>query len=1366
VANAKSSEQRHHNAYYLFETSLKLAASAQVGAYLSGEQRSESIDKALEALALPAAGHWLGFLREISSYRASLPDAARIPLGEVGRELKAKRRSLAACRELAAAATEVTRVKPWTPKAPSVLDLFSVLVEYRNEVFGHAAARSSAFYARMGHLLVGALLEVLEQVDLFGGLKLALARVAAGEREGQLGIAWFGLVGLYSLRLKPAGEGWDEGCVPGQLYLVGRNARVPLYPLVVYAEDELERERVGFLNRVVERSRKGDRVVRRVEYLDYSSGETLRQVDAQKAVAAVLSRVRGQKVDSEQLSVIQERTTVEPGEVPEAEVASGAILGDFEILGELGSGGMGVVYHARQRSLNREVALKVLPPAMSADPVALARFRREVTALGRCDHPNLVRVLAAGKVGETHYYAMEYISGTDLAGIYEVLSSWQHSGAKLHGGHLTAAVSSSSDLALKRREGLPDVEKVKPGPPPKLEEGESYYIRLARLTVETAQGVAHLHENGVIHRDIKPGNVMVTRDGRRAVVMDLGLAQTADRSMSLTLSNVKVLGTLRYMAPEQLQRQLMEVDHRADIYALGATLYELACLRPVYSGEGQQELIKQKLLDEPEPPLKANPRLPRDLATIIEVTLQRRPQDRYQSAADLATDLRAFANGEPIQARPSSLWTRTKRRVLRHKAIAAVVCGAFVLTIALVTGWVITLQRRTRQAQQAAGAARKAERQAQRERARAQALARKESTVRVCIKARQFSDTPLLRMIQWNAERGIAHPKLIIGGRDHPVSCFAFSRDGALLASGCLDNTIRLWDTATGKQIVLLKGHEGPVRTLAFGPPDGKLLASGGGDDTIRLWDVGTGKEILPPRNHEGSVASVAFSPDGKLLALAGSAGVSLLDVPTRKSVSTLSRDHSSCVAFSPDGKLLAAECRNRTVVWDVAARKETFSVRWEGAARKGPSNDGRGTRTVRWLAFSPDGKVLASAGPWGTQLWRVGAWSEGRTLMEAFSTVAFSPDSDLMASEGDRHTIRLWDVKTGEETLTVVGPPGDIRSIAFSPDGTTLAAGSAETIELWRIRIGRATRTLRAKGRSGQSIRSVAFSRDGKLLAAAGHTAIGLWDVAGGQEVHRPPHHDLDVICVAFSPDGKFLASADDDTIRLWDATTWERRHSLGGHRSGITSLAFSPDGRLLASGARDKTIRLWDVATGEEILASRIREGGVEALAFSPDGKHIASAIGGGWGESIAIWDAATGKRGLAFGGDDAQVYSLAFSPDGKLLASGASDRTIKLWDLATGKAISTLSGHTGEVRAVAFRPPGGKVVASGSLDGAIRLWDLATGETILTLLSHEEGVESVAFSPDGKLLGSGSRERTIKLWDVDPAHNPELRVGEPSD
>jgi predicted Ser/Thr protein kinase len=647
--NGKSAAERHHGAFYLAECTLKIASAARVGLWMERALvPGGDLARKLSALVLPSLGHWCELLRELTLSLSKRPDAALLPplcdAAALARKRPEWTQVAALCRR--GVELEIFGEEPAKQALRrGVLGFFDLVVAYRNVVIGHGAQRTTAFYEELARLLLDAVVEVLREPALLGGLELAQARI---ELDGEASkTVWYALTGLAGLpRDDDAGD-----ATAGQLYLIGPGARVPLHPLVVYRqEDELGREQIGFLNKAARRKADRDRdrdrdrgggeggAVQRAEYLDYASGQTLDGVDTIAALTALLGRLEGRALTSTEVDATALATSAEASPEPgddAAEPEAGATIGDFAIGEELGRGSMGVVYKARQRSLGRVVALKVLPPMFAADPVARLRFKKEMLALARCDHPNVVRILATGADGANDHYAMELVDGADLA----------------HAAKIPAD-------------------------------------RLAELFAGAAEGLAHLHENGVIHRDIKPGNLMLTADGKRLVVMDLGLAKLADESQALTSADVKILGTLRYMAPEQLQRRLVEIDARVDVYGLGAALYELATGRPIHDGETEARLIQQVLNEEPPPPRRANPALRSDLAAVIQKATAKLPEHRYASAAAFAEDLRAVADDRPIRARPPGLARRAARWGRGHRGVLIAIGAALsALAVGGVIAW-------------------------------------------------------------------------------------------------------------------------------------------------------------------------------------------------------------------------------------------------------------------------------------------------------------------------------------------------------------------------------------------------------------------------------------------------------------------------------------------------------------------------------------------------------------------------------------------------------------------------------------------------------------------------------------------------------
>ncbi|HEX8845579.1 MAG TPA: AAA-like domain-containing protein [Pyrinomonadaceae bacterium] len=593
----------------------------------------------------------------------------------------------------------------------------------------------------------------------------------------------------------------------------------------------------------------------------------------------------------------------------------------------------------------------------------------------------------------------------------------------------------------------------------------------------------------------------------------------------------------------------------------------------------------------------------------------------------------------------------------------------------------------------------------------------------------------------------------------------AFSPDGRILASGNEDGSVRLLDVAAGKEVRTLNGHKEDVSAVAFSQ-DGRLLATASNDKTVKLWDVETGRELATLIAHRSAVHSVMFSPDGRTLATASADNTAILWDMVNRQAPVVLKGHTAevlSVAFSPNGKYLATASQDRTTkFWNVASGKLEFTLRGH-------------TDAVTSVAFSPRGDQLATSSDDNTaKLWNVPSDGEGskshysrrRTTAEGFFAAAATPD--LQQVEQDLE---------GQEPITFRGHTKPVTSIAFSPDGKTLATGSADlTVKLWDLNAERDT----LKGNGGE-VYSTAFSTDGKMVASGSRdNTVRIWDVATRRELKKLVGHTSAVNAVAFSSDGTILATGSgDSTIKLWDVATWRELATLKGHTKKVNAIAFSPDGKMLASVSSDQTAKLWDVASRLEQKTLQSHTLDIESVAFSSDGKTLAT---GSWDATAKLWDVATGRELATLreptdqateGGRTAMkkvtegtyeeqikahpkaIRAVAFSPDTSeraLLVTGSNDSTIKIWDITDpakgGVLLETLEWHTKPITYVTFSPDGSRL-ATASDDMTVKLWDAVTWQELATLKGHNRRVWSVAFSPKDKVIATSSSDGTVKLW-----------------
>jgi WD40 repeat protein/serine/threonine protein kinase len=1013
-------------------------------------------------------------------------------------------------------------------------------------------------------------------------------------------------------------------------------------------------------------------------------------------------------------------------------------FGDYELLDVIARGGMGVVYKARQVSLNRVVALKMILSGHLASAQEIERFHLEAEAAAQLDHPGIVPIFEVGALNGQHFFSMGYVAGGSLAA------------------------------------------RLKDGPLPPRDS--------AAMVLRVVEAVAYAHQKGIIHRDLKPANVLLDKDGNPKV-SDFGLAKKVAGASQLTAAG-QILGTPSFMAPEQAAGKTDAVGPAADVYSLGAVLYCLLTARPPFQADNPVETLKQVLEEEPLSPRLLNSAVGRDLETICLKCLQKDASKRYAGAATLADDLRSFLAGKPIQARPVSGAERLWRWGRRNPVVAGLVAG---IACALLAGTGGSLFFAL-QARREAGNAREGERQTRLNLYAAQInLAQRDWQAaqidqlvrRLAALVPGDADRPDLRGFEWYYLQRLSQQALsTLSGHKRPVLSVAYSPDGRWLASaggefsGC--GEVKVWDAAAGREILALPVAAGQVYSVAFSP-DGRFLAAGGGsanrEGEIRIWDAATGQQVCSVEKQLGTVRSLVFSSDGRFLISAGGGfndtgksrpgELKIWDVATgRLSASrTIADGQLKSLALSPDGRWLASGgFHGKVNIWEFARQPGEPAIELQHLVELDAHQN-----LVSGVAFSPTGQYLATGSEdrllhvWDIKRGKIAASKPLRTLLlsSPVNSLAFSADGSRLAAGTNDHRVTVWDVSEGGEPRKLQGHAAAVHSVAFSPDGLRLASASADqTVKVWDATTDQEALPL---GMAGGMVYQTVFHPTGEQLAYAssdpGDPAVRIWDRSTAEEVGGLRGHAKGVYGVAYSRDGCLLASASEDqTIRLWDVATGRQLAVLAGHEALVSKVAFSSDRHWLASSSFDSTVRLWDICRiGEDnaVPSARVLRGHVgrvRNVAFSPDGRRLASV---GDDQIVHVWDPSSGKECLALRGHGAAIWGVAFSPDGRTLASAGQDQHVLVWDAATGKQKGCLPGPTACLRDVAFSPDGRRLAAAGA--NQVQLWDTATGQEVLLLQGPLKETFSVTFSPDGMQLVAAGQSNVdgpaVVVWDGTP-------------
>ncbi|HEV2948059.1 MAG TPA: protein kinase [Gemmataceae bacterium] len=989
----------------------------------------------------------------------------------------------------------------------------------------------------------------------------------------------------------------------------------------------------------------------------------------------------------------------------------------YELLEEIGRGGMGIVYKARQLKLNRLVALKVLLPDLVHSSEKLTRFRIEAGAIARLQHSNIVQIFEVGETDGQPFIALELVEGGSLA------------------------------------------DKL--GKPWTCEDA-------VRLVEPLARAMDYAHERGIVHRDLKPANILLSKFEIRnpksedcdeisdvsPKITDFGLAKLLDENSDSSHAQWQtqvgvVLGTPPYMAPEQAAGRNQDIGPATDIHALGMVLYEMITGKCPFRGDSVLETLAQVKSQVPLPPSKLNPVIDSKLDAICLRCLQKNPKRRYASAAALADDLANYRVS--LRKRVQGSNTTVRNHARRPTVVALQVVLAVISTVgSALTVWQVF--RAEKQIRSESLTARErdfgggdivkeplAVRQLEFTPDNSKQGTNKPSSMRsfergmsLCEKgeigqgmlwlARSVREAPaqdeqLQHLIRANLAHWRASLDALLFAFPHsgPVEQVGFSSDGKVSFTLChvrssaseQHSEVRLWDLASGQPIGKPVVMQGLVAKAAL-TPDARALVMAGPGSQAQIWDVATGQTMGPPLRHQGQVTSISFSNNSEIV-MTGSADhtACLWNIKNGQPMG-LPLQHEAAVTtalFSPDGKLAATGCEDGLVrLWD------TLTNRSKGFVMK---HDG----PIRALSFSPNGHILLTG--------------------------------------SDDRTARLWDTATGRLISKPMCHSDRVLTVAFSADGMRLATGSVDrTARIWETAIGKQVGAFPHQG----AVKSVQFSSDGRvLLTTCSDFTAQLWDTSTGKPIGSSLCRADKVLAAALSPYGKRVFSGHQEGYaKVWEIGSDSQALHRLQHRARISAIRFSPDSQTILTASWDGTARLWKVKTGEPIGWPLEHNGTIQAADFSSDGRMIVTG-GGALDKTARLWDARTGQplgKPLAH---PCGLTSIGFSPDGMRIITVGSDHVVRSWSVMNPSGLPDSGPAKKDSQSPAppvlkaVSPDGRYMLIPAPQENGARLWDVATGKPIGPILKHPSPICAFGFALDGQWMATGDIDGTVQVWKI---------------